>query len=1170
LEPTTLDASAERAALQRAFAAVPQAFGVAWVEGKGGRLIRPVVLTADGLRAELRAALGVNAPKGDGLALLCAELRAGATRRTRADIIAPSCLVVDHDKGGRTLGEALELCESMGLAVVAAFPTASERAGWRAAKRWRLLIPLVCEVSPQVFGRGVGARLLRALEKALECRLDLSCANPERLSFVHPRPGIARIPEIDLRHLDGSALDVAEFMRAVGWRSDEGRWWADAARARLVGGCGPEVLSLLRDAGLAPRAPDGRGYAGVRCPRECWHSSPGGPTSTAVHIDSGALLCMHAHDGAPEGQRGTAGTARFLRWVAADHPELAARAASVRDKGLASTLRDELTRPPFGEASRRVVSLAAVGDEVRDAMESAARRGIATLLTPTVGGGKTHGAADAIVAAVLDVNDAREGSEHTIPSGAVLVRTRADVEAFAAAVAPIAERAGVGVGVLTPAHLIEWADGSRVCIYPELLERVYAAGGSARASVCGGGVPLPGGSARGKCPNYDGCPARSNVIPWVSRGGAPGVEAVGEVLPLRWLAVGTHAAAGRLNPRKGSPLIVDESDGALAPQSGRLGVVELAAAAEWAAVVTGRDGSEAPAVGRRMVDALRAEPSALLTLAPELRALHLARALGDAPPRWWGRVRAWVDVAPDAPDADVALAAVGAWAVEAPTLACRSADVPGDGASAAYRTAAAWARGGVATADDDGAALVAWRSDVAELAVRTVRRGGGVLCLDATGDVELTRAALAPTVVEHLPVLVTDGAEVHRTLIASGSAGRRSLCGRRFTDASGVERKGVNWPNAREGLDAIAAALTVSRRRGFGVGPGVLFAPRVLALTLDVLLTGRDVRELAPKAGEGTWAAVREGVASAPEGTAELVRSLGAEVLSHFGGSLARGSNALQHLMWAAWLGDDRKAPSTIRAARAAAGLPTDDASVRTAADSGASRSAEQGFGRLRHVRRAGARLAMVHYGKVPPLGWYELPAPPDVLSPSTVVALAAEPRRVEVLPLRRRAARVADVAPPPTPTSAEVRDAIAAGCSAADVRAITGADRDTVRRWFAGETEPTRPEHLRALRGVTDPRSPQSVKRALRALRDGRGWARVWGPLSRELAGEGLDVAPALRDAVLRWVDVPGVRLPAGTIPALVDVLPRVVLYLNGPAAARALREASAVEAPERADGAA
>ena len=90
------------------------------------------------------------------------------------------------------------------------------------------------------------------------------------------------------------------------------------------------------------------------------------------------------------------------------------------------------------------------------------------------------------------------------------------------------------------------------------------------------------------------------------------------------------------------------------------------------------------------------------------------------------------------------------------------------------------------------------------------------------------------------------------------------------------------------------------------------------------------------------------------------------------------------------------------------------------------------------------------------------------------------------------------------------------------------------------------------------------------RGLQRGRGWARVWPPLRDALAGEGLDVAPKLGDALRRWADVPGVRLPEGTIPALVDVLQRVVLYLNGPTAARALREAPAVEAPERADGAA
>ncbi len=1165
--------------MQRASAAVPQAFGVAWFEGKGGRLIRPAMLSGDELRAELRAALGVNAPKGEGLALLCAELRPGATRRTRADIIAPSFLVVDHDKGARTLGEALELCGGMGLAVCAAFPTASERAGWRPAKRWRLLIPLVCEVSPQVFGRGVGARLLRALEKALECRLDLSCANPERLSFVHPRPGISRIPEIDLRHLDGSALDVAEFMRAVGWRPDEGRWWADAARARLVGGCGPEMLSLLRDAGLAPRAPDGRGYAGHRCARECWHSSPGGPTSTAVHIDSGADLCMHAHDGAPEGQRGPAGTARMLQWITEDHPELAARAASVRDVGLAPTLRDELTRPPFGEVERRAVDRAAVSDEVRDTMQSAARRGRVVLLTPTVGAGKTRGAAAALVSVALDVEPPRGEPAAPLPSGAALFPTRLAVDAFAALVAPIAADAGVGVGVLTPAHLIVNRDGSPVCAYPKLTERVYAAGGSALATVCDGGVPTyPGSPRRGRCPNYDGCDARKGLIPWVSRGGSPGTPSVGATLAPRWIAVGTHAAA-RITLRLGASAVVDESDAAFAPHSGRLGPSELGAALAWAGVLKGRAGSEAPWVGARVVGALRDSPGAVLDVPPAERLAWLGAKLMELQPYAaagvWNRVRGWLDareLGGGSPEA-IAVNAVAAWAREAPGLGANTSDVPAVG-SEAYRTAAAWARGAaVVRSDLDGVPVVAWGSDTAALAARVVGGGGGVLALDATGDATLTRAAVFPAEVEHLPVIVVGEAEVSRVLIASTAGGRRSLCGRHFTDASGVERKAaVGWVHLDAALRAVVAALTVARRRGFGVGPGVVFAPRVVTLTCEVLLTGRDVRELAPKAGEGVWSCVRESIDTAPAGVLDVLRALGpVERWAHYRGAFARGSNALQHLAWSVTLGDDRTPAAELRARAAALGLPSDDDAIRTAADSGASRSHEQAHGRLRHVQRHGARLAMVHYGKVPPLGWYQLSPPAEVLTPSTVRALAAQPRPAELRPAAlpfRRPKPAPSSAPVHSPTSVEVREAIAAGCTLGDVAALTGADRHTVRRWFSGETEPTRPEHLRALRAVTDPRSPQSVKRTLRGLMVGRGWARVWPHVERELAANGYDVPPRLRDAVLRWVELPAGRLPDGAIPALVDALPRVVLYLAGPAAARELR--AVVEAPERADGAA
>jgi hypothetical protein len=1174
LEATTLDARTEVAALKSALAPVPQVFGVAWFRGAKGSLLSAHHFTAAELRAELREALGVNAPKCEGRALLCAELTPEAKRRRREDIIAPSFVVVDQDHGARTLGEVLTRCEALGLAVVAGFPSVSERAGWRDARRWRLLLPIARPVAPSVYARGVGARLLRALAVALECELDSSCGTPERLTFVHPRTGIAgRIPDIDLRTVEGSALDIMAFCDAVGWRAEEGKWWQSAALARMVGGCGPEVLSIAREAGLAPSAPDARGWAGCRCPRAAWHTSKSGATSTGMHVESGAVRCSHTHSGAPEGERGPAGAARFLRWVAEDRPDLAGRIAAVRDRGLVAELRDALSRPPRGEEPRRVVARDEVAGVVADAMRLAVAEHAVVLLTPTVGAGKSFSAAAAMVSVVSNARATREGAEHTLASVGGVFHTLDARAEFAARLAPIAAEDWVGVGVHTPAHLIVQRDESPVCAHPELMRRVYLAGGAARASVCEGGVPTyPGSSTLGRCPNYDGCPARTPVVPWVSRGGSPGTPAVGAELPEVWAKVGTHAMARSMALRMGAALVVDESDTAFAPVTGRLGTAEIALAGQWAAVTLGRKGSEAPKVGRVLIEVLRGCPSAVTDVATGEREAWLRDALiasqpYDAHP-WWRRVREWLELGADAPLGDVASAAVDAWRCKAGKLGTSGNAPPTGGASEAYRTAAQWAKGApVVRCDRDGTPIVAWRSDASTLAASVCARGGGVLALDATGDVELTRAAVTPVKVLHLPVRVVGGAEVLRVLIASGTGGRGSLCSAHYT-AGGVARKGaVHWRHLSEALASVSAALVVARRRGFGVGAGVVFAPRVVALTCEVLLTGREVRELAPKAGAQVWDAVNASVATAPEGTTEVLRAIGAERWTHYRGTLARGSNALRHLAWSVTLGDDRTPASTLRARNGALGLATDEAAIRAAADSGASRTHEQAHGRLRAVQRDGARLAMVHFGKVPPLDWYQMQPAAEVLTPSTVRALAAEPRRAEVLPLRR-ASSAPSTAPEPSPTSVEVRNAIAGGCSLGDVVAITGADTNTVRRWFAGETEPRDPKHLRALRDATDPNSPAGVRVTLRALMTGRGWAKVWPVVRAELAGCGFEASPAVGGALHRWAELPTARLPAGVLPAVVDVLPAVVRALG--LAPRTLRAVARASAPETADGAA
>lgn len=1162
------------AAISAARCDPPAAFPVAWRDGVSGAVLATVSLPASALSAELRERLLVPREKLAGEALLPAAVAPERTRLTRGAVESVSAAVVDCDGGG-PMGAAIERARDVGLGGWW-FPSASAPLGpAHLATRWRWLLPLAEGTSAELYARMAGA-LHRALVAVLGVELDGSTFRPEALTFVHPTPTVGGRAPCDLVELDGAALDVAELAE----HAARGGWWTPrehkaAVDARAAGvRDGATLVAVLEGAGLVLGAPDRRGWAPLRCPGERWHGGRAKTrrdTSTVVNVYTGACVCSHDHSAAPAAERGPAKTSRVLAWLRAEHPELAPALALARDAGSLGAAREVLAAVPFGEAPRRVVALAGVAEATADALALAVLRGRLVLHTPTVGAGKSTALGRALARVLRDGElAAKVDAAAPLASGGVKVKDRAAIPDAVASVL----RAGLPVRVYTPVHEVLARSGEHECTHHVPAERLYRKGASARASLCHA-VPAPMGLTA-KCERFEGCRARDAWVPWVlGDDGAPHA-APWHTPPLgeTWVAVAPAASAAQLGAvlRVGSPLVVDESDVALAPVTAELGPEALVVAEQWAASVAAvkvnglRPGDcHAPRIiAQALTLAARASGAeALAAVPPANRAAWCITALGATMTAKAAKqsLAQWVDAADDTPAPALAALVVAKWADGATIGSVRprhGQPLPEGGASA-LRALARWASGCHARAvthdPEQGPVLaLAWRSDAAELCAGVLARGGGVLAMDATGDPAIARAAVGAELVEHDPVRVDGGADVRRVLVHTSRAGRRAL----------APHGGVQWDTAGDALRAALGALRATWREGFGRGEGFGVAPRALALACEALAAvGPDAPEAAvrealaasrawPKLGEHQRERVAVAACSAPADVRRVLAELGehgAVRWTWYGSTEARGSNEHRHRAWSLTLGDARPGLESARsAAWAMTGVEPTDTAVREALASAAARAHEQAHGRLRALQRDGARLVMLHVGRVAPLGWHQLPEAPVVVSPAGARAWGAA-----VAPVADAATSSADalaqavadtVAPVADTAHPDVRAAAAAGWTLGDIQRAAGRSRDTVRAWWRGESTPRAQADRATLRALAAGEGTPTLRAALRRLCDGRGFDRVWSGsagvygLSRRLEALGVTVG---RTSVERWSDVASRALAPEVVGAIARVLPEL-----------------------------
>jgi len=654
-------------ALRASLAAAPRTFAVSWFEGEDGARTSTAELDVDALAAELRARLAVPHPKGapGADALLPARTDPTRTDRRRSAIETVAFAIVDVDRGALTLGEAVEVLRAVGLGAFA-YPSPSAPSGPALkARKFRLLVPLAAGVTGKAYD------LLCAVVRDAFCALfgegvDRAPFRPEALSYVHPRPYVlgGRAP-CDLVVVSGAALDVAALADAAtlaGW------WHHEPAKDARGAGVrdGAALVAVLRAAGVIVGDATARGFARAVCPRDLWHGSRAptrNDTSTVVHEPTGAFVCSHDHSAAPAAERGPANTSTLLRWLRADRPDLAPVLALALDAGRLGETRAALREAPFGEAPRRVVQPAAVGDDTADALAAAmprhearspeaparcsfaplariagrfqprpplpehggrspdgapaswgASRGRAAprcetwgayfarlvLYTPTVGAGKSYNAGQTVARALRGCELLPAvDAAAPLPSAQVTVRDR---DALVAAAASCL-RAGLAVRVHTPVHQVLRPDGAPACKHRPLALRVYNGGGNARASVCPS-VPGLNGAASKRCEHYDECPARDPWVSWRLDGEGLACPDPSYRPPLgeQWVAITTHAAS-TVALRMGAPLVVDESDVALRPVGYSLTAEGLDAALAWAEILAPArvEGSNEPTAAPRIV-----------------------------------------------------------------------------------------------------------------------------------------------------------------------------------------------------------------------------------------------------------------------------------------------------------------------------------------------------------------------------------------------------------------------------------------------------------------------------------------------------------------------------------------------------------------------------------------
>lgn len=1140
--------SIARALLAAAVVPASGPWAVSWWQGDAGGAVlagrgRQLYPDAGALAAELETYMAEPRPKGEGAALACAvfgregaegadsDEAAGVVKRRACDVTRWTAVQLDAEpRDGLApppLPVAWGVLVGFGVAVVAHPSPSSGHEG----DRWRAWLRVADHdgdgrrgVSPWA---QLGARVLLACAVSIGLGpVDPAPSKPEALGYVHPRPQVGPRPAGGVRWTEGGALDLEALGRAA-----VAQGIAPHPRARTTEGGGWDgaaLLALAEHAGLVRGAADHRGWVATECPRAHEHSGPGGRLSTAMHPSSGRWRCLHSHElGARE-------------MVDAAMGQLPADAA----KRLGPKLRpDDVDRPSTRARGRLAagaapptVAVDAAGEAVVSAAVSAVREGGAVLVRATVGAGKSHGipaVVDRLAPPPVHVDRPEAPPAMGLPavSAVVVAPTREGRAELAARMAvheggrrflPVVYRA------VTDHHHPpdrDHPDGKPVCIHHARAEALEASGASVRRSLC---FPSP----EHACERHGECPAEH---PWRTLDGLT----PDPLDPRALVAVATHDAPPP-RARAEAVLVVDEACRA-AWDAAPLSPESLAAARRFAAWLSPHlDGAAAVALVRalqhRWGEGIAATPpeargAILEALAAELAAApsgHLASLARAA--------------APEAPDAAAAIlealrgwvAGSGAWALAPRVKAGRSwrswrdegaAAWGGAEAGKALRAVRAWWAGAV-TAPDDGPDAHApddgpgsYRVAVPRTITRTVAGWRGpVVGLDATGDArvwEAMRRGLAPSPTAaaspSVDVVVGDAGPVRRVVVAHARATSTAML---------APGGAVRWTEVAPALAAVVRVVAAWRaEHPDGPCPVALVSRQPIARALRAWWAAGDaspqnLEHAAAAEAEGAsdparWRlllpAILRGLADNAEARAalEALRAVPGVTLADaawWGGTAARGSNALMGARVFVALGDACPTPaeSTLRAT--ITGTTPDDAAEALAAE-----SAEQWYGRARAVRRA-EPLLFVHAGERPPSTWrqhgddaarvvaaHALTAEAGLDTARGVVSSAPPPEAHRTEPKRTVPALEAR-ALAPTPL-ATLR---AAGWAAEHVAVRVGVDARTVRRWEKGDRAPDayRGAILAALAAGIASGPLAAVAGRVRALLAGRGVVDVWlGP---------------------------------------------------------------------------
>ncbi len=1138
--------SIARALLAAAVVPASGPCAVSWWQGDAGGAVlagrgRQLYPDAGALAAELETYMAEPRPKGEGAALACAvfgregaegaegadsDEAAGVVKRRACDVARWTAVQLDAEpRDGLApppLPVAWGVLVGFGVAAVAHPSPSSGHEG----DRWRAWLRVADHDGD---GRGVspwaqlGARVLLACAVSLGLGpVDPAPSKPEALGYVHPLPQVGPRPAGGVRWTEGGALDLEALGRAA-----VAQGIAPHPRARTMDGGGWDgaaLLALAEHAGLVRGAADHRGWVATECPRAHEHSGPGGRLSTAMHPSSGRWRCLHSHE---------LGTRAM---VDAAMGRLPADAA----KRLGPKLRPADVDRPSTRARGRLapgaapeaVGLEAAGETVVDLAVAAVREGGAVLIRATVGAGKSHGV-PAIVDRLapppvhVDRPEAPPAMGLASVSAVVLAPTRDGRDEAAARIEaheggrrflPVVYRA------VTDHHR---ADGKPECIHDKRAAALEASGASVRRSLC---FPSP----EHACERHGECPAEQ---PWRTLDG----HTPDPLDPRPLVAVATHAAPPP-RARAEAVLVVDEACRA-AYDAAPLSPESLAAARRFAAWLSPElHGAVAVALVRalqhRWGEGIAATPpeargAALEALAAEMAASHKSSARDLA-----ALART---TTPEAPDTAAAIlealrawvAGVGAWAVAPRVKAGRSwrswrdegADAWGGAeAGKALRAVRAWWAGAVTapdtpddTPDDDGPR--GYRVAVPATITRTVAGWRGpVVGLDATGDARVWDAMRRGLSTTHTlqsaaraDVVVGDAGPVRRVVVAHARATSTAML---------APGGAVRWTEVAPALAAVVRVVAAWRaEHPDGPCPVAFVSRQPIARALRAWWAAGDaspqnLEHAAAAEAEGApdparWRlllpAILRGLADNAEARAalEALRDVPGVTLADaawWGGTAARGSNALMHARVFVALGDAWPTPAEAALRATITGTTPDDAAEALAAE-----AAEQWYGRGRAVRRA-EPLLFVHAGERPPSTWrqhgddaarvvaaHALTGDAGLDTARGVVS-SAPPPTVDRSEPKRTVPALEARALAPTPL-ATLR---AAGWAAEHVALRVGVDARTVRRWERGDRAPDayRGAILAALAAGVASGPLAAVAGRVRALLAGRGAVDVWlGP---------------------------------------------------------------------------